>query len=99
MLRLTQATRQRTPLYKASGNRLLQVARTKVDRRNCPKFETPAVLEFEDGSRFHGISFGAKKSTAGEVVFTTGMVGYPEALIAFANVCIATLLKKVTSIS
>jgi len=29
---------------------------------------------------FHGYSFGAKKSTSGEAVFQTGMVGYPEAL-------------------
>jgi carbamoylphosphate synthase small subunit len=27
-----------------------------------------------------GYSFGAKRSIAGEVVFNTGMVGYPEAL-------------------
>ncbi|RLN93077.1 hypothetical protein BBJ28_00018515, partial [Nothophytophthora sp. Chile5] len=80
MLRLSHSVKRRVPLYKASGNRLLVSAREKVDRRNAPRFETPAVLEFEDGSRFHGVSFGAKKSTAGEVVFTTGMVGYPEAL-------------------
>lgn len=34
----------------------------------------------DDGSVFTGFSFGAKKSVAGEVVFNTGMVGYPEAL-------------------
>lgn len=33
-----------------------------------------------DGQTVEGISFGAKKSLAGEVVFNTGMVGYPEAL-------------------
>jgi carbamoyl-phosphate synthase small subunit len=33
-----------------------------------------------DGQAVEGISFGAKKSIAGEVVFNTGMVGYPEAL-------------------
>jgi len=33
-----------------------------------------------DGSQFEGQSFGANKSTAGEVVFSTGMVGYPESL-------------------
>lgn len=37
-------------------------------------------LIFEDGSIFEGVSFGAQKSTAGEVVFSTGMVGYPESL-------------------
>ena len=39
-----------------------------------------AKLILEDGSVFEGIFFGAEKSVAGEVVFNTGMVGYPEAL-------------------
>jgi carbamoyl-phosphate synthase small subunit len=39
-----------------------------------------ARLELEDGSVFHGYSFGAQKSVAGEVVFNTSMVGYPESL-------------------
>ncbi len=39
-----------------------------------------AKLELEDGSVFHGFSFGAAKSAAGEVVFNTSMVGYPESL-------------------
>jgi carbamoyl-phosphate synthase small subunit len=39
-----------------------------------------ARLILEDGSVFEGISFGAEKSVSGEVVFNTGMVGYPEAL-------------------
>jgi carbamoyl-phosphate synthase small subunit len=41
---------------------------------------TKARLELEDGSVFHGFSFGARRSVAGEVVFNTGMVGYPESL-------------------
>ncbi|MDP2788655.1 MAG: glutamine-hydrolyzing carbamoyl-phosphate synthase small subunit [bacterium] len=39
-----------------------------------------AKLILKDGSVFEGKSFGALKSMAGEVVFATGMVGYPEAL-------------------
>jgi len=39
-----------------------------------------ATLHLEDGSKFTGRSFGCHESTTGEVVFTTGMVGYPEAL-------------------
>lgn len=39
-----------------------------------------ARLELEDGSSFYGYSFGAQKSVAGEVVFNTSMVGYPESL-------------------
>ncbi|GJD08855.1 Protein PYR1-3, partial [Galdieria sulphuraria] len=41
---------------------------------------TPAKLILEDGTVFHGYSFGAKRSSSGEAVFQTGMVGYPEAL-------------------
>jgi len=37
-------------------------------------------LEFEDGFSCEGISFGADKSVSGELVFQTGMVGYPESL-------------------
>ena len=37
-------------------------------------------LVLEDGAVFEGRSFGASIPAAGEVVFTTGMVGYPEAL-------------------
>ena len=39
-----------------------------------------AKLILKDGAEFVGTSFGAEKSIAGEVVFATGMVGYPEAL-------------------
>jgi carbamoyl-phosphate synthase small subunit len=38
------------------------------------------ALVLEDGTRFEGTSFGYAGATAGEVVFCTGMVGYPEAL-------------------
>ena len=39
-----------------------------------------ARLELEDGSIFHGFSSAAQTSVAGEVVFNTSMVGYPESL-------------------
>ena len=39
-----------------------------------------AKLILEDGTVFNGQSFGAKKNINGEVVFNTGMVGYPETL-------------------
>jgi carbamoyl-phosphate synthase small subunit len=38
------------------------------------------TLFLEDGSRFEGEGFGAPTRKVGEVVFTTGMVGYPESL-------------------
>ena len=43
-------------------------------------YERIAKLILEDGSTFQGYSFGAKKVVTGEVVFNTGMVGYPESL-------------------
>ncbi|HEY4502857.1 MAG TPA: glutamine-hydrolyzing carbamoyl-phosphate synthase small subunit [Candidatus Paceibacterota bacterium] len=39
-----------------------------------------AELILKDGSHYQGKNFGALKSISGEVVFATGMVGYPEAL-------------------
>ena len=39
-----------------------------------------AVLVLEDGTFFNGRGFGAARKTSGEVVFSTSMVGYPEAL-------------------
>ena len=39
-----------------------------------------AVLVLEDGTFFMGKGFGTSKKTSGEVVFSTSMVGYPEAL-------------------
>lgn len=37
-------------------------------------------LILKDGTELTGTSFGAKRSISGEVVFATGMVGYPESL-------------------
>jgi carbamoyl-phosphate synthase small subunit len=39
-----------------------------------------AKLILEDGTEFCGFSFGYESNTNGEVVFNTGMVGYPETL-------------------
>ena len=38
------------------------------------------TLVLSDGTRFHGKSFGYEKPVAGEVVFNTAMMGYPESL-------------------
>ncbi|MDC0977432.1 carbamoyl-phosphate synthase domain-containing protein, partial [Methylophilaceae bacterium] len=40
----------------------------------------PALLILKDGTRFHGISIGAKTSSVGEVVFNTSITGYQEIL-------------------
>ena len=39
-----------------------------------------AKLVLEDGSVFYGFSFASESSVSGEIVFSTGMVGYPESL-------------------
>lgn len=39
-----------------------------------------ATLTLEDGTTLKGYSFGADVSVGGEVVFSTGMVGYAESL-------------------
>jgi len=39
-----------------------------------------ATLTLQDGTTFEGEAFGAKKDIDGEVVFNTGMAGYPESL-------------------
>ena len=38
------------------------------------------TLVLEDGTQFHGRSFGYEQPVAGEVVFNTAMMGYPESL-------------------
>ena len=42
--------------------------------------ERNSQLVLEDGSLFEGHAFGFPSTIAGEVVFNTGMVGYPETL-------------------
>ncbi|XP_046857918.1 carbamoyl-phosphate synthase arginine-specific small chain-like [Xenia sp. Carnegie-2017] len=39
-----------------------------------------ASLVLEDGTVFKGNAFGSSRNSPGEVVFQTGMVGYPESL-------------------
>ena len=38
------------------------------------------TLVLSDGTQFHGKSFGYDAPVAGEVVFNTAMMGYPESL-------------------
>uniref|UniRef100_A0A8C9TUH4 Carbamoyl-phosphate synthase [ammonia], mitochondrial n=1 Tax=Scleropages formosus TaxID=113540 RepID=A0A8C9TUH4_SCLFO len=46
---------------------------------SCPQAQV-AHLILEDGTQMKGFSFGHEQSVAGELVFNTGLVGYPEAL-------------------
>ena len=79
-------------MFKASLKELGKKSKQKLISKNSRgySYETidklsghhrkQAFLILEDGTAFKGYSFGAPRSTKGEVVFTTGMVGYPENL-------------------
>ena len=54
--------------------------RTMVDSIEVLTTPAKGALVLEDGGRLEGSVFGYPKSVAGEVVFNTGMVGYPESL-------------------
>ncbi len=47
---------------------------------DAPQHPSAGTVYLEDGTRFDGVGLGARGRRVGEVVFTTGMVGYPEAL-------------------
>lgn len=58
-------------------------SRLETDIRSIKYFMQkfkPFHLVLEDGTVFEGKSFGYEKAVAGEVVFNTAMVGYPESL-------------------
>lgn len=49
-------------------------------QKNSPSKNKEAALVLADGTFFVGHGFGKPTTTSGEVVFSTSMVGYPEAL-------------------
>ena len=49
-------------------------------RQNFKLYMRKVTLLLDDGTAFHGKSFGYEKPVAGEVVFNTAMMGYPESL-------------------
>jgi carbamoyl-phosphate synthase small subunit len=61
---------------------LTQVAKGSLikETRGFKEADKLATLILADGTVIHGIGFGAQKKVYGEVVFNTGMVGYPEAI-------------------
>ncbi len=60
---------------------MLRAVRMRGRRRRLTgRQTTEGRLVLEDGAVFPGLCFGSPRPSAGEVVFTTGMVGYPEAL-------------------
>jgi hypothetical protein len=70
-------------LPKAEG---LKIQTCRLNRALVPQNSTSnknkkAFLLLEDGTSFIGKGFGATGKISGEVVFSTQMVGYPEALL------------------
>lgn len=64
---------------KALGSQVNRLMSTQSDGSVKPPTAL-ATLYLEDGTKMVGKSFGAHKAVEGEVVFATGMVGYPESL-------------------
>jgi len=63
------------------GNLLVKDCFELGERENVTKdSHRHGAIVLEDGTLFEGRSFGYEGAAAGEVVFSTGMVGYPEAL-------------------
>jgi carbamoyl-phosphate synthase small subunit len=56
-------------------SRRLELAEFPV---KAPQCLGPGVLALADGRVFHGLGFGARTTTVGEVVFNTAMTGYQE---------------------
>ncbi|KAK4146837.1 uncharacterized protein C8A04DRAFT_25414 [Dichotomopilus funicola] len=54
--------------------------RPATARVNNTESQGLVTLELEDGAAYQGYSFGASKSISGELVFQTGLVGYPESI-------------------
>src|SRR5262249_15284428 len=67
--RVARARRQRQSTFWAVSRRRVMLATTEDGR-----------LALEDGSSFAGKAFAWRRAVAGEVVFNTGMVGYPGCL-------------------
>ena len=64
------------PLKQEKKGSMTHIASGQTFRNEHKK----VLLELRDGRVFEGLSFGAEKSASGELVFQTGMVGYPESV-------------------
>ena len=74
----TQANKELYPLpsLENTNGAVIPPASSRVRGSSGKMF----ALELEDGTVYQGYSFGAEKSVSGELVFQTGMVGYPESV-------------------
>jgi carbamoyl-phosphate synthase small subunit len=69
-----------TGQYTMEARNALVEERTSLETMTGSVYPRRGKLMLQDGTVFEGVSFGYAGATAGEVVFGTGMVGYPEAL-------------------
>ncbi|HEU0000954.1 MAG TPA: glutamine-hydrolyzing carbamoyl-phosphate synthase small subunit [Ktedonobacteraceae bacterium] len=63
----------------AARNTLIE-EQISLEARASSVYPRRGKLVLQDGMVFEGASFGCERPMAGEIVFGTGMVGYPEAL-------------------
>ena len=63
-----------------NGNSSIDTSITSASLNMAVSEMEAMILQLQDGTTYQGTSFGAKKSIAGELVFQTGMVGYPESI-------------------
>ena len=75
---LNSDDRSISPVISLRSLRIAPIANSesKITQSSGPR----VYLELKDGRVFEGVSFGAATSAAGELVFQTGMVGYPESI-------------------
>src|SRR5581483_9327545 len=66
--------------HNTTARNVLIEEKTSLERRASSTYPRRGKLVLADGTVFEGASFGYLRPMAGEVVFGTGMVGYPEAL-------------------
>src|SRR6202022_1896411 len=69
-----------TEQYSIAARNALVAEHTSLETFSGSVYPRRGKLMLQYGTVFEGVSFGYFGPTAGEVVFGTGMVGYPEAL-------------------
>jgi len=74
------ARRVRNKISGSKISREVGAAMSTQSAQGTPPPHLPAYLHLADGTTMEGKSFGKHKSIDGEVVFSTGMVGYTEGL-------------------
>jgi carbamoyl-phosphate synthase small subunit len=69
-----------TGQHNMTGRNVVIEEQTSLETLWSSIYPRRGKLVLHDGTVFEGVSFGYRGPAAGEVVFGTGMVGYPEAL-------------------